>query len=845
MSLIDLINNIAWLFALGILYSFLMRIWKGESLKKRIGSGLLFGAVAIAGMLNPMQFSPGIFFDGRSIVIGLAGLFGGPVAAAISAVMACSFRFYLGGAGVIPGVLVIVSSAVIGVAGLYLKRRLPRIKEALFYYFFGFVVHIVMLLCMLALPRPAAVDVLKAITIPVMAIFPLGTLLLGTLLSNVDAGIAAQKAMREAEERFRLFMRHFPGCAFIKDQSGHVTYLNEQCREYFGGKSDVLVGGMNDEFWPGEVAEKIRREEEEALCEGKNVRVIEQFPREGGFRTYLSEKFPILLPESASEVGVVSLDITDLRRAEEEIGEARARLELAVSAANVGLWDWDLESNRVYYSPVWKKQIGYEEDEISDDFEEWKSRVHPEDLGRMLSAIDAYLKNPTHRYEQEFRFRHRDGGYRNILTQAKLLKDGEGKPVRMIGSHVDITATRRIEKELRKRDMLLNETSRMAKIGAWEFDVATRKGTWTEETARIHGLDPSQATGVELGLSFYKGKYRKTIEAAVDEAVSKGKPYDLELLMTDTRGVKKWVRTIAQPVTEGGKVVKVRGIFQDITDRKRAEDQVRKLNEELRRYAEELERRVQERTEELSGALEKAQEAERLKSVFLASMSHELRTPLNAIIGFTGIMLMGLAGDLNAEQKKQLSIVQDNSRHLLDMINDILDISKIEAEKVDLSVESFDFTEVAEEVTESVKTTMDEKGLVLAAGIPAGTTMQSDRRRVKQVLLNLMSNAVKYTEEGHVGIHARRLGGDIEIKVTDTGIGISDENMIRLFQPFQQVDMSLTKRFEGTGLGLYLSKKLTALLGGEITAESTVGKGSTFTVVLPVSVPAGKKGSGK
>jgi len=229
------------------------------------------------------------------------------------------------------------------------------------------------------------------------------------------------------------------------------------------------------------------------------------------------------------------------------------------------------------------------------------------------------------------------------------------------------------------------------------------------------------------------------------------------------------------------------------------------------------------------------QEMDRLKSVFLASMSHELRTPLNSIIGFTGVILQGMSGEVNERQREQLTVVKKNANHLLSLINDILDISKIEAGKVDLSLEEFSLDDVAGEVVETLSPTANQKGLELLTEVPEGITLSSDRRRVKQVLVNLGSNAVKFTNRGSVKIAASVLGDDnLEVRVIDTGIGIKKEDMDKLFQPFQQIDVSLTKEYEGTGLGLHLARRLAALLGGDISAKSEYGTGSEFTFTLPL-----------
>jgi signal transduction histidine kinase len=227
---------------------------------------------------------------------------------------------------------------------------------------------------------------------------------------------------------------------------------------------------------------------------------------------------------------------------------------------------------------------------------------------------------------------------------------------------------------------------------------------------------------------------------------------------------------------------------------------------------------------------------DRLKSVFLASMSHELRTPLNSIIGFTGIMLMGMAGELNEEQKRQLTMVKNSANHLLSLINDVLDISKIEAGKIELLPEEFSLDDVVREVIENVSPMATGKNLGVTTELPKDITLFSDRRRIKQVLINLVGNAVKFTDQGSVKIAGRVLGDNaLEIRVIDTGRGIKEEDMGKLFQPFQRIDMSLAKSYtEGTGLGLYLTRNLANLLRGNIRAKSEYGKGSEFIFTVPL-----------
>jgi PAS domain S-box-containing protein len=263
--------------------------------------------------------------------------------------------------------------------------------------------------------------------------------------------------------------------------------------------------------------------------------------------------------------------------------------------------------------------------------------------------------------------------------------------------------------------------------------------------------------------------------------------------------------------TEDG--VLVSSAIRDITERKRFESQLREKNVELAK-------------------------ASQAKDLFLAGMSHELRTPLNAIIGFTGTLLMGLPGPLTADQEKQLRTVQSSGRHLLALINDLLDLAKIEAGKIELFLESTDLNVVLEEVVSTLRPQAEAKGLVfqLELPMPEKVTARTDRRALSQIVLNLAINAIKFTEKGSVRIalERREISGvkSVQISITDTGIGIRQEDSGRLFDAFAQMAAGNRRSGEGTGLGLHLSRKFAELLGGTISFQSQYGIGSTFVLVL-------------
>ncbi len=249
-----------------------------------------------------------------------------------------------------------------------------------------------------------------------------------------------------------------------------------------------------------------------------------------------------------------------------------------------------------------------------------------------------------------------------------------------------------------------------------------------------------------------------------------------------------------------------------------------------------LERRVASRTKDLLSANQKLLEMDQIKSMFLASMSHELRTPLNSIIGFTGIMLQGMSGEITDEQAKQLGIVKKSASHLLTLINDVIDVSKIESGVVSITNHNFDLIELIKDVIQILSKACLDKQLTIRSNLPESFSCFSDKRRIKQILINLLDNAIKFSNEGEIIISLTQRESFFTVTFSDTGIGISDDDTNKLFLPFSKLNPTQANnpRGKGTGLGLYLSQRLANKLGGQITMTSEPNKGSNFSLTLPI-----------
>ncbi len=392
---------------------------------------------------------------------------------------------------------------------------------------------------------------------------------------------------------------------------------------------------------------------------------------------------------------------------------------------------------------------------------------------------------------------------------------------------IDISERRMVEDELLESETKYRRIIETANEGIWVLDRGLNTTFVNQRFADMLGYTREDMIGHHL-MEYIADEDKQVIEnqIATRRKGMKGS-YELRLMHRDRRTI--WCLVSGSPILdEAGSFQGSFGMFTDITERKKAEEAIQDAHRTL-------EHKVAERTRELAQAKEAAESADRLKSAFLATMSHELRTPLNSIIGFSGILLQELAGPLNEEQKKQLGMVSDSAEHLLALINDVLDLSKIEAGQLKIAKEPFSLRPVLDKVVRTVNPLAQVKHLSLELEVaPEVGAVMADSRRVEQILLNLLSNSIKFTEQGYIRISCEPAGSEVRISVTDTGIGIKPEDLEKLFRPFTQVETGLTRQYEGTGLGLSISKRLVTLMGGTITVTSEWGKGSTFSFTIPV-----------
>ncbi|TAN33469.1 PAS domain S-box protein [bacterium] len=398
------------------------------------------------------------------------------------------------------------------------------------------------------------------------------------------------------------------------------------------------------------------------------------------------------------------------------------------------------------------------------------------------------------------------------------LRDEDGR-LRGFGNVTrDITERRRAEQDLTESHARLQAIIDTSLTAIVTMDGQGAITDWNPQAEATFGWPRHEALGKVLVDTIVPKQYREGHRAGLARYLATGEGpvlgKVLELSALDREGREFPVELAISPAsTPGGKVLFV-GFVRDITARKQAEDAIRDLNTEL-------------------------QAADQHKSEFMANMSHELRTPLNAILGFSELMLDDSSNQYDlATRQRFLQQINSSGRHLLGLINDILDLSKVEAGEMVFEVETVSIASAVAQVLNTIEPLATKKGIRIEARVGAGYQVRADAGKLQQMLLNLVSNAVKFTPEGgRVTIGARRLAEAVEISVADTGIGIAESDIRRLFKEFQQLDSSAGRRQEGTGLGLALTRRLAVLHGGDVGVVSELGKGSVFTLKLPAGAP--------
>ncbi len=659
--------------------------------------------------------------------------------------------------------------------------------------------------------------------------------------------IARNKAEDEAKlsaQNIHNLSRYANDLILLLDENFRFIEVNERVIDFYGYTREELIGMHASQLRVSETKKDFMEQIKLAPVLGKTLyETIHQ--RKDGSRFPVEISVRTIDSEGKKLYPAVIRDISERRQAENELQIAHQQLLDIIEFIPDATFVIDKDKKVIAWNRALEKMTGIPKQDImgKGDYAysiPFYGKLRPiiidligKDDPQTQALYDKFEKIDNIICGEVFVPGLYNGRGAYVLVTASPLLDTNGNRYGAIETVRNITERKEYEKALQESEQKYRELVEHANSIILHWTCDGRITFLNEFGQRFFGYAADEIIG------------RLVIDTIVPPIESDGRDLNrlMEQILLDPvaferninenmrrNGERVWIAWTNRIVHDAqGRVAEILSIGTDITELKQAEETIRELNAGL-------ERRVVERTAELAVAMDRAQAADRIKSAFLASMSHELRTPLNSIIGFTGMVLQGLAGPLNEEQTKQLGMVRGSARHLLDLINDILDISKIEAGQFNILLENFDLRGSIEKTVQIISPLADKKNILLHSRIEDNISdMRGDQRRVEQIILNLLNNAVKFTDHGEIHLNCYLDNGFVTLSVEDTGIGIKPENINMIFEAFRQVDAGTARTQEGTGLGLNITKKLVEMMGGSIHVKSEWEKGSTFTVTLPIT----------
>jgi PAS domain S-box-containing protein len=636
----------------------------------------------------------------------------------------------------------------------------------------------------------------------------------------------AQEAIEQSELKNRLIMNSALDAIITIDDHGLITFWNPQAEKIFGWQeSEVLGKQLTDNIIPSyhKKGHETGVRNHRLTGAGPVLNKLMELPavNKNG------EEFQIELSIIPVNQGNTNFfcsfirDISDRKKNEEALKASQELWQFALEGAGDGVWEYNFQSKKVFFSKQYKRMLGYQEEEFSNNPNEWMSRIHPEDLPMILKTDEAYYAGEINSHQREYRILHKNGDYIWVLDRGMLVnRTPEGFPERIIGTHSDVTDRKRSEQALSNKEEKYRSIITNMNLGLIEVDIDDYVQFVNQTFCKMSGCSEAELIGAKATEVLNLGESRKLIESK-KSLREKGISDAYEVNIRNKEGELRWWLISGAPrLNDKGEHVGSIGIHLDITNQKKLEH-------------------------ELIKAKEVAEASTEAKEAFLANMSHEIRTPMNAI--------SGMASQLNKttlDQNQQffLNTIRSSADNLLVIINDILDLSKIESGKLSIEKIGFEPKQVVGHVMQVMRHRAEEKGLEFTNSFcdqQLSEVLIGDPYRLSQIMLNLVSNAIKFTPKGSVDISCRVLQDFeteqlIEASVIDTGVGMEKNFILNLFDKFSQEDNSIARKYGGTGLGMSICKQLIELMDGEIKVISKKGQGTVVSFVL--RMPKGNTG---
>jgi PAS domain S-box-containing protein len=673
----------------------------------------------------------------------------------------------------------------------------------------------------------------------------------------------AEENLRLSEEKYRTLVNStLQGVVIAQDNPIRLVFANPAMEEISGFSLDSLI-----EMGPVELANLIYEEDRirffsnfQKRIKGDNIPSENEyrFKTRDGLSKWVSIHSSLIEYQNKPATLTTFIDITERKLAEILLAQERQRLASIIEGTNVGTWEWNIRTGETVFNEKWAEIIGYSLEELKPiSINTWMKFAHPDDLVKSNELLEKHFKGELDYYDCESRMKHKNGNWIWILDRGKVYEwDEDGNPIKMSGTHQDITDRKRYEILLQEKNeeieaqneeyMQINEeliqtnnelfkakeSIEESKIrlelaieagehGFWDWKLETNETYFSPSYYTMLGYKNKELPmNLNTFMMLLHSNDALIVMPIVQQSIESGKPYQVEFRLKCKDGSYKWIlgKGKSYRSDDSGKTNRAVGVHIDIHERKMMMD-------------------------DLQTAKEKAEESGRLKSAFLANMSHEIRTPMNGILGFANLLKEpNLSGD---EQQEFISIIEKSGERMLNIINNIVDISKIEAGLMEVNITNTNINDQSEYVYNFFKPEAEAKGLsfFLKKALPSEeTSVKTDSEKVYAILTNLVKNAIKYCEHGAIEfgytITNEYDRSFLQFYVKDTGIGIPEDKLDAIFERFIQTHISDKMARQGAGLGLAITKAYVEMLGGKIWVESKEGDGSTFYFTLPYNTEA-------
>jgi len=705
------------------------------------------------------------------------------------------------------------------------------------------------------------------------------------IMIDITAPKQAERDLRKSKDYYQTLFNNTGTAMVIFGDDSIIKSCNDQFTTLSGCSKREIEGKMKwSDFVEGESLQKIRSYHTQRMTDNSDTPIDYEFTfvtQQGQRRTI--HVFVQLIPKTRDRVCSL-IDITDRKDTEQALRRSEERYELVVKGANDGIWDWDLETDTVYYSPRYKAIIGYEDHEFPNKAEAWKSHVHTDDIDYVIGENMKCVEGKVSQFEVEYRMRHKDGSWRWIHGRGASVANEEGKIYRLAGTHTDITSRKTQEQTTNalyaiskavsySSDLqelysyihtILSEVidaenfficvydteSDSARFPYWKDSVDTYEAIGNISNP---GTPSPTAEIIRTGEKLFITKQTPQSWNMWDELGYIGTPsaawLGVPLKARDTIIGTMTVQHYEDPYRYSeSDVALMEAASEQVAlgiERKRSEEALTRLNEKLESKVEERTAKLKHKTEELEALNKRLTELDEVKSALVSSISHELRTPLTSIRGFAKLagkdfkrFFHPMTTNPLLEQKgsrilSNLSIIESEGERLTRLINDFLDINRIESGNATWNDEAFNPSAIVGMAVSALSGVFSEKkGVDLVADIPETSTLiHADPDKIQQVLTNLLGNAAKFTRKGAVTVSLKDSIDTVTISVQDTGSGIPEDELDSIFEKFHKSHTgdTITHTERGTGLGLAICKEIVTHYGGSIWVESTLGEGSTFS----------------